>query len=822
MTNISENSRSIYPKAPVFSLSTFSSKDFIVKDFIEELTESSIHVNRRSGTGNSNAFDPKPYIRNFEGALGRLKDLDETLSMRESELKEGVRRAEIDHTRTLERLGLKFNTTLSEFQRLDTSITDGGGMAVRIGGQLEQLDKQRQRAEDAKFLIQCYTEFSRGDTGRLESLRRTGRIDDSIRCAVVSRQLSMVVRRSEGHRTNNRTKQLIEAFSETLEQDLLKQFDDAYRKFNIDAMKGCAKVLHDFNGGNSVISNFLNQMDFFIATGKINAGEVVIDPDMYEKLSDPDGTPPGLEPSLMALVNEIRDVMKVESQTIKEVFPFPEQVLGTFLQRVFQQSLQQRLEMVLEKTSTLSHLAFLRTLQASRGCVTALADNLKSHGLTEHPGTLSSTTTVLIDQNIEELFVPYLQDRGYIEKEKESLEQLYAGLLLKFNMFHEQRKKEQNLGVLDRLKKSRERAIEKVLDSDLGKSQSDALSRIIGLDRTKSGKGGHLSDVILANSDGQLNVEFAKRMLKWLAEGVGRSLELSTPADTPKDVSALLNILIDHMRTTYLDTALDAYSAQETAEQQTKGEPDLTYFLEMKPATTIMHLMFSFVNTALIPLSQTSLTTRREMGKLTNTTLMSLEQKINNVIQRTIDVVLAYIAVLLAKQKKQDFRPKDDDVSLTTLQTPTCLAVCAFLQKVAEILNESLDGANLESFLSEIGSGFRGLLLDHLKKYQVNQAGGIMLSKDIARYQDVVNKWGVVTINESFELLVEIGNLFVVGPAAVKDRMRDGVLSRVRPHLLKPYLVRRDDFTAAGIEKMVSYNTPNHLLIANKPQLVSE
>lgn len=82
------------------------------------------------------------------------------------------------------------------------------------------------------------------------------------------------------------------------------------------------------------------------------------------------------------------------------------------------------------------------------------------------------------------------------------------------------------------MKKSRERAIEKVLDSDLGKSQSDALSRSIELGRTRSGKGTHLSDAILTDSDGQLNVEFAKRMLKWLAEGVGRSLELSTPADT--------------------------------------------------------------------------------------------------------------------------------------------------------------------------------------------------------------------------------------------------------------------------------------------------
>ena len=107
-----------------------------------------------------------------------------------------------------------------------------------LGGQLEQLDKQRQRAEDARFLIQCFTEFNRGDTGRLERLRRTGRIEDSIRCAVVSRQLSLIVKRNESATGQSaRTKIMIEAFSESLEQDLLRQFDDAYRRFKIEAMK---------------------------------------------------------------------------------------------------------------------------------------------------------------------------------------------------------------------------------------------------------------------------------------------------------------------------------------------------------------------------------------------------------------------------------------------------------------------------------------------------------------------------------------------------------------------------------------------------------
>jgi hypothetical protein len=66
MAGASGGGRSIFPRAPSFTLETFSSKDFIVKDFIESLTESAIPVNRRSGAAQQ-VFDPKPLIRSFEG-----------------------------------------------------------------------------------------------------------------------------------------------------------------------------------------------------------------------------------------------------------------------------------------------------------------------------------------------------------------------------------------------------------------------------------------------------------------------------------------------------------------------------------------------------------------------------------------------------------------------------------------------------------------------------------------------------------------------------------------------------------------------------------
>jgi len=59
------SAKALFPSGPSFTLENFSNKDFIVRDFIEELSESAIPANRRSGPAQQ-AFDPKPLIRHFE------------------------------------------------------------------------------------------------------------------------------------------------------------------------------------------------------------------------------------------------------------------------------------------------------------------------------------------------------------------------------------------------------------------------------------------------------------------------------------------------------------------------------------------------------------------------------------------------------------------------------------------------------------------------------------------------------------------------------------------------------------------------------------
>jgi hypothetical protein len=75
----------------------------------------------------------------------------------------------------------------------------------------------------------------------------------------------------------------------------------------------------------------------------------------------------------------------------------------------------------------------------------------------------------------------------------------------------------------------------------------------------------------------------------------------------------------------------------------------------------------------LIPLAANNITTRREMEKKTNLAINTIEEKINAIEQRTIDVALVWVSKLLGGQKKNDFRPKEGDSSvvwLEMLQTP--------------------------------------------------------------------------------------------------------------------------------------------------------
>ena len=762
-----------------------------------------------------------------------------------------MRRAEIQHDQTLDTLGRKLDQSMAQFEALDLSLnisngtngydrssrSDGGGnLAVQIGEKLEELDRKRRRALDANFLIQCWTEVSEtGQLTSLEEIQRQGGAENKVRCAVIARQLMRISQRldptswgqTNGFRQNgvtngvtgtsrkHNTREVLEKFCEILEQDLLTQFNNSYRRQNFDDMMECAKVLHDFNGGNSVIAVFVNQHQFFIDRDQLMSDEVTTDGEMWEQLADPDSDPPGVEPSLQSLVDEVKIVMQEESFIIKRAFPFYETVLVKFIQRVFQQSIQQRLEMVLEKANTISSLAFLRSLHASRTYISALIEDLKTHGLTEHPEPCSAQISQTLDQQMEELFVPYLVGSSYIERERKSLEEMYSSLLFKYTIYHSRRKKAPTgfMAAIAQqgsqlLASAKDAYIERLDSSELTPTQKAMMLRVAGLQDA-----GNKNEIEVSEEDGLLSVANAKRMMTWLAESVRRTLELGSASDTPKDVSVLLNLLLTSMGQVYVETALDAALDAATSQENAKVEPDITYLPAVRPAVTITHIMSRFITTVLIRLAEGNTTVRRSMEAQIKMGLDSIEKKTNSVMKSTVDVALNWVSRSLTTQRKLDFRPRDNELEgiVDSLQTPTCLTICTFLGRVATLAAQAIDGHNLELFSSELALGVHKLLFEHFKKFQVNATGGLMVTKDVSKYVSTLKEWPLTKEVQSIvEVLTEIGYLFIIGPEALRERSRNlgsgpsGPGRKLQKADFKAFVQRRDDSSSVGIQSVLA------------------
>lgn len=901
----SGTSKTLFPKGPSFTLDDFSSKDFIVRDFVDSLAETAVPANRRSGTAAlQQAFDPKPLIRTFENALSQLGTLSEELQEKESEILSQVRRAEIQHDQTLDTLGAKLDQSMMQFEALDLSLnrnsesdnhdgimstngrgsrsdTGGGSIAVQIGEKLEELDRKRRRALDATFLVQCWTELSEtGQLAALQDIQRQGGAENKVRCAVIARQLMRISQRLDpaawadtngrrsgvnghsrangtgstvtaaatngasdgrsgssgsGSQKKHNTRETLEKFSETLEQDLLTQFNNSYRRQNFDDMQECAKVLYDFNGGTSVIAAFVNQHQFFIDRDQLVADEVTTDGEIWNQLADPDADPPGVEASLQSLIDEVKIVMQEESFIIKRAFPYYETVLAKFIQRVFQQSVQQRLEMVLEKAASVSTLAYLRSLHASRSYIGALVDDLKTHGLTEHPEPCSSQIAQTLDQQVEELFVPYLVGSSYMDKEKKSLEELNNSLLFKFTLYHSRRPKATRgfMNMITQqgtqlLSSAKDAYMERLESSDLTATQKAMMLRVAGIQDTDGTK--NKNEIEVAEEDGALSTANAKRMLRWLAESVRRTLELGSASEKAKDIQALLGLLLTTMGRMYVETALDAALDVATAQESSKTEPQLAGYLpSLRPAITITSLMERFVQTVLLRLADANRPVRRNMEVQTRLGLEAIEKKVNGVLKTTVDVVVNWVAkTLAATQKRTDFRPRDNDLEdlVDALQTPTCLLICTFLDRVATLAAQAVDGNNIDTFSSEVALAIFQLLFEHFKKFPVNATGGLMVTKDIAKYVSTLKAWPLSKdAAATVEVLTEVGYLFIIGPEALRERSRNlatgagggaaggnnnsnsaggGSGKKLQKTDFKAFVQRREDASTAGIQAVVA------------------
>ncbi|WFD41778.1 Exocyst complex component 5 [Malassezia psittaci] len=847
---------------------------FNSNDFIEQVSETQSEVPGQS------IFDANAYLKTFSGAVEKLQGLRQQVSDECTTLNSAVQVSQLVYTKKLRQLANSFDATQTSFGQLQDRISDVGRKAVRIGEQLESLDRQRTRASETHDLIEYYYLFARGDTSRLDKLRQKGGVEGLLRAAMISRRLAVISREVDIPGSAS-TREAVDSYCEQFERDMLKLFDKYYRRSDPKMMHQIARVLQSFNGGISCIQVYVNQHDFFISRDSVSQAEQIGSSSMWESVADPNALPPRREPALDALFAEIRRTVELEAQIIGAVFPQPLLVMQTFLQRVFAQSVQAFIEAIMQRaaaqdleslpigarndpTADVTGLVFLRMLHVTRSSALQLVNDLKaidfrSAGFNDSNAAWNNTSSMdgifklssaesdalqrndgsgpligqsfsaaqlaaaggsplgaMLDQAVEELFFSYLDQVKYIDRECRVLSGMYAAVLTRFFMWHR-----------NTIKASRANAtiFSRVRDQFTGNSNSSfgssvafaTLSDSAGMSKDSNTNASSFRKLVdrargtpqalmeeepevneqeTSDARGELSLELAESMLRWHAEALGRCVDLAQPTEIPKNTFALLRILTDAYLKAYVEAALETSTVQLFSyDGRSAIAPDLNPLKLLQRVEQLSLLWQHYVQKAVLPLTAPSVTIRRETMIYNNHNMLRVEGKCEALLQKFTDNLLAFLSARLASQKKSDYAPKNDDVMFARLNTDPCLAIVDVLESVHTAADEYLPERTRELFLTEVGIGFHALLLEHLKKFTVSATGGLMLTKDLAMYQDICGRFNIPIVIDRFEMLRQLGNLFIVQPSILKSYMREGHLAKVDEQLLRPYLLRREDYS---------------------------
>lgn len=848
------------PVERLCTLSTFQGA-FNANEFVSALCEDFMEQARSQPV-----FDARPFAERFAKAVHELQGIKSKVQERSTALNSAVQVSQSVYTKKLRQLTNNFDATQSSFEMLQSRISEVGRTAIRIGEQLEALDRQRTRASETQDLIEFYYMFARGSSEKLDKLRKEGGRDGRLKAATMLRRLA-VISREVDIEGSHETREVIERYCEQFERDMLRLFDKYYRRSDPKMMSHIAHVLQRFNGGMSCINIYVNQHDFFISKHRIAETEQIGTSHLWTCITDPNSPPPRAEPSLDALYTEIKRTVELEAQIIAAVFPTPLLVMQLFLRRVFAQSVQSYVETIMrcameadekaagasarhDPTLDTAGLAFLRMLHVTRSATLLLVADLKkvdlrSAGITVSSAPYSSSSLdglfalpsgeadallgsdaysseqlaaaggsvlgAMLDQSVEEMFFSYLEQVRYMDRECRVLSGLYAQALHRFFTWHEHMLKASraNATIFSRVREQFTGGTgsfgSSVAFSTLSDSagygaapQVSSFKRLV--DRARGIRAPEEEAPLPVGNDpderGELSLALAERLLCWHAEALGRCVDLCAASDVPKNTFILLRVLTDAYLKAYVEAALETATVQMFGyDVRAPTPPDIGTLTLVRRVDELTELWQHYIQTAVLPLTASSVTIRRETAIYNNHNMLRVEGKCEALLQKYTDNLLGYIAARLSTQKRTDYSPRNDDVALTQLNTEPCLAIVDTLETLEHDAREMMSERTCEALFTEVGIGFHALLCDHLKKYTVNATGGLMLTKDLAMYQDVCSRFGVPIVNDRFEMLRQLGALFIVQPSVLKSYMREGHLSSVDEALLRPYLHRRQDYS---------------------------
>ncbi|XP_019418705.1 PREDICTED: exocyst complex component SEC10-like [Lupinus angustifolius] len=733
----------------------------------------------------------------FHDSCQELLQLRNQIDGRLHNLKKDVTVQDSRHRKTLAELEKGVDGLFDSFARLDTRISSVGQTAAKIGDHLQSADAQRETASQTIDLIKYLMEFN-SSPGVLMELSPLFSDDSRVaEAASVAQKLRSFAEEDIGRQgiassvTGNAAASRglevavanLQEYCNELENRLLARFDAASQKRELTTMAECAKILSQFNRGTSAMQHYVATRPMFIDVEIMNADTRLVLGEQAVQAS-----PGDVARGLSSLYREITDTVRREAATIMAVFPSPNEVMSILVQRVLEQRITALLDKLLVKPSLVTLpsmeeggiLLYLRVLAVAYEKTQELARDLRAVGC----GDLD------VEGLTESLFSSHKDE--YPEYEQTSLTQLYRAKMEELRAENQQ-----------------------ISDS--------------------SGTIGHSKGASVASSQQQISVTVVTEFVRWNEEAISRcNLFSSQPTTLATNVKAVFTCLLDQVSQYIADglerardslteaanlrerfvlgtsvsrrVAAAAASAAEAA--AAAGESSFRSFMVsvQRSGSSVAIIQQYFANSIsrlLLPVDGAHAASCEEMA----TAMSSAEAAAYRGLQQCIETVMAEVERLLsAEQKATEYRLPDDGILPDHRPTSACTRVVAYLSRVLESAFTALEGLNKQAFLTELGNRLHKVLLNHWQKFTFNPSGGLRLKRDITEYGEFVRSFNAPSVDEKFELLGILANVFIVAPESL------ATLFEGTPSIRKDaqrFIQLREDYKSAKLAAKLSSLWPS-------------
>ncbi|XP_069147582.1 exocyst complex component SEC10b-like [Solanum lycopersicum] len=729
----------------------------------------------------------------FKNSSSQLVEQKRQVDAKLSNLTKEVSVQDLKHRKTLAELEKGVDGLFGSFARLDSRISSVGHTAAKIGDHLQSADTQRESASQTIELIKYLMEFNRsaGDLTQLSPLF----IDDNrvAEAASIAQKLRSFADEDIGRQkttvssaVGNATSHIglevaitnLQEYCNALENRLLARFDTATQKRDLSTMGEYGKILSQFNRGTSAMQHYVGLRPMF-DVAVMNADAKLV---LGDEGAQP--SPSNVAHGLSSMFKEIADTVRKEAATIAAVFPSPKDVMSILVQRVLEDRVPKLLEKLLLKPSLVNPppmaegglVLYLRLLAVAYEKTQEFDKELRSVGC----GDLD------VEGLTESLFLPHKDI--YIECEQASLKQLYKAKM-------------------DELRS----------ESQLSSSES---SGTIG--RSKG------ASIVLSNPE--ISVTVVTEFVRWNEEAISRcSLFYLQPAALAASIKPIFTCLLDqvsqyiigglerareglteaaalrekHLLGTSVSRRVAAAAASAAENAAAAGESSFKSFMAsvQRCGSSVAILQQYFVNSIsrrLLPVDGAHAASSEEMA----TTMSRAESIACKGLQQCIETVIAEVERLLStEQKATDYRSPDDGIIPDHRPTSACACAVAYLSRVLESAFTGLEGLNKQAFLTELGNRLHKGLLNHWQKFTFNPSGGLRLKRDITEYGEFVRSFNAPQVDEKFEQLGIIANVFIVAPESL------GPLFEGTPSIKKDaqrFIQLRDDYKNAKLASKLS------------------